>query len=312
MSVNWDDLRVFLAVARDESLSGAGRRLRMDPATVGRRILRLEQSLGTALFLRSPHGYSLTETGRGLRLPAEQAEAAMRGLSDTLAGSGAQNADGRIAGVVRIGAPDGCANFLLPRVCAGLSARHPDLEIQIVALPRVANLSKREVDMAITVSPPQAGRVRVQKIAHYHLSLAATPGYLASTPPILAPSDLSAHKIIGYIPDLIFDPELDYLSELGLGPANLSSNSVSVQFNWLRQGSGVGVVHDFALGAEGGLVRVLPEQVRLKRAFYLVRPQEDARLTRMTRLSRLLQEAVREEIALLEEAANTGDAALAK
>ncbi|TNF63442.1 MAG: LysR family transcriptional regulator, partial [Rhodobacteraceae bacterium] len=63
MEPNWDDLRVFLHVAREESLSGAGKRLRMDPATVGRRIARLEAALDSALFIRSPQGYALTAAG---------------------------------------------------------------------------------------------------------------------------------------------------------------------------------------------------------------------------------------------------------
>ena len=60
MEHNWDDLRVFLAVARDETLSAAGKRLKIDPATVGRRISRMEESLGTPLFAKSPSGYALT------------------------------------------------------------------------------------------------------------------------------------------------------------------------------------------------------------------------------------------------------------
>ncbi|MCP1168860.1 LysR family transcriptional regulator, partial [Limimaricola sp. ASW11-118] len=60
---NWDDIRVFLAVARAESLSGAAPGLKMDPATLGRRVARLEERLGTALFVKSPQGYALTPRG---------------------------------------------------------------------------------------------------------------------------------------------------------------------------------------------------------------------------------------------------------
>ena len=64
------------------------------------------------------------------------------------------------AGQIRIGAPDGCANYLLPQVIARICDENPGLEVQIVALPRVINLSKREADMAIAVSRPTAGRRR--------------------------------------------------------------------------------------------------------------------------------------------------------
>ena len=80
-----------------------------------------------------------------------------------------------------------------------------------MALPRVFNLSKREADMAIAVSRPEAGRLTVQKLTDYRLHLAASRQYLASAKPILGREDLSGHRIVGYIPDMIFDKELDYL-----------------------------------------------------------------------------------------------------
>ena len=72
--MDWDDLRVFLAVARTESLSGAGIRLGMNASTVGRRIARLETSLGRVLFAKTPQGYALTAEGQRLVSPAEAAE----------------------------------------------------------------------------------------------------------------------------------------------------------------------------------------------------------------------------------------------
>ena len=174
--MDWDDLRVFLAVARSESLSGAGRRLKIDPATVGRRITRLEEAIGARLFIKTPQGYSLTEGGARLLIHAERTEAAIDGASEALSGP-----EG-LTGQIRIGAPDGCANYLLPQVLSRICDLNPGLEVQIVALPRVFNLSKREADMAVAVSRPEAGRLTVQKLTDYHLHLAASVGvhhYLA-------------------------------------------------------------------------------------------------------------------------------------
>ena len=295
MAESWDDLRIFLSVARGESLSAAGRRLRMDPATVGRRVARLESRMGAALFAKSPQGYALTEAGARLLPHAQEAEQAAALAEEAVRGQAAG-----LSGTLRIGAPDGCANFLLPQLCAALSAGNPDLDVQIVALPRVVNLSRREADMAIAVSPPGAGRLTVQKIADYRLSLAASRGYLDAHPPIRTTADLRAHRIVGYIPDMIFDRELDYLADLGLSRVRLASNSVVVQAQWLRQGAGLGVVHDFALPALPGLVRVLPEAVRLTRAFWLVRHADDRRQDRLTRLARAVTDGLRAELARLE------------
>ncbi|CAM8649937.1 LysR Transcriptional regulator [Paracoccaceae bacterium] len=292
--MDWDDLRVFLAVARRESLSAAGKALRIDPATVGRRISRLEDSLAARLFVKSPQGYALTETGARLVPRAEAAEAALRGLDEA-----AETPEG-LTGQIRLGAPDGCANYLLPQVLAQMCDRHPGLEVQLVALPRVFNLSKREADMAIGVSRPEAGRLVVQKLTDYRLHLAASRHYLAAHPPIASRGDLRAHRLVGYIPDMIFDKELDYLAELGLAAPPLASNSVSVQLNFLRAGAGVGVVHDFALPAAPDLQRILPDDISLTRSFWLIRHADDARVPRLTRFAEDLVRLCRAEMARLE------------
>ncbi|EPX78492.1 Transcriptional regulator, LysR family [Salipiger mucosus DSM 16094] len=282
-----------------ESLSSAGRVLRMDPATVGRRVARLEQGLGAPLFVKSPQGYALTEAGGRLLRHAEEAEQAVGLATEAVRG----RAEG-LSGQIRIGAPDGAANFLLPQVCAAIAAQNPDLDVQIVALPRVVNLSRREADMAVAVSAPTAGRLVVQKLTDYRLHLAASEDYLARHAPIRTRADLQGHRVVGYIPDMIFDKELDYLADLGLERVRLASNSVSVQFHWLRQGAGLGIVHDFALPAAPGLRRVLTDEVSLSRSFYLVRHADDRRLERLNRFAAALAEGLRHELQRLEALAD--------
>ncbi len=291
---DWDDIRIFLALARTESLGRAGQSLRLDPATVGRRIARLEHALGQRLFTRSHQGYALTEEGARLLPHAIAAESA---LSE--AGQSATAQTG-LAGQIRIGAPDGCANYLLPQVVATICAENPALDVQIIALPRVFNLSRREADMAIGVSAPQAGRLSVQKITDYRLHLAAAHSYLGQYDPITDLADLQAHRIIGYIPDMIFDSELDYLAALGLERVALASNSVAVQFNAIRLGAGVGVVHDFALPSASGVERVLPQSFGLTRSFYLIRHQDDRRVARLNRFADMLCRGLRREVQRLE------------
>jgi DNA-binding transcriptional LysR family regulator len=295
MQQHWDDVRVFLAVARAASLSGAGKRLRIDPATVGRRIARLEQNMAAALFVKSPQGYVLTNAGQRLMERAEPVEAAMQAASDVL-----NTTSEELSGQIRLGAPDGCANYLLPQVCAAICADHPDLDIQIVALPRVFNLSKREADMAIGVSAPTANRLHVQKLTDYKLHLMAARPYLQAHPPIQTVRDLQDHRVIGYIPDMIFDTELDYLNDLGIKRVALASNSVSVQFNMVRQGGGIGVVHDFAMPSTRGLQKVLADQISLTRSFYLIRHKTDLQNARMKRFATLLAQGVADEVSRLE------------
>ena len=154
--------------------------------------------------------------------------------------------------------------------------------------------------MAIAVSPPTSGRLSVQKLCDYHLHLATSRQYLDANGQIASVQDLSGHRIVGYISDMIFDKELDYLSDLGVERVQLASNSVSVQFNWLRSEEGVGIVHDFALPFAPNLQRILTEDIVFKRSFYLVRHADDRRLERMNRFATALSHEIAKEIDRLE------------
>ena len=290
--MNWDDMRVFLSVSREESLSGASRALRIDPATVGRRIARLEAEMDAVLFVKSPQGYVSTPAGERLLAHAEAAEQAMAEALSEVRGD-----EHALTGTIRVGAPDGCATFLLPHVVQKIVKANPGLSVQVVALPRVFNLSKREADMAIAVSRPRTGRLRIQKISDYTLHLAASREYLARNEPILTRADLAGHPVVGYIPDMIFDPELDYLAELGLSRVDAASNLVSVQLGLLRAGAGIGVVHDFAMPDAPELTPVLKGQMTLTRAFWLIRHDDDARVERLNRFAAALAEGLRAEMA---------------
>ena len=161
---------------------------------------RSRPSLGTRLFDRSPQGYALTETGRSLLGHAQAIESQ---AGEAAAEIGGQTE--RLSGTVRIGAPDGVSNYLLIDACDALSRDNPDLQVQVVALPRIFSLSKREADLAITVSPPTAGRLTVRKIADYRLRLYARADLVAALGPVRTMADLRASRGIGYISDMIFD-----------------------------------------------------------------------------------------------------------
>lgn len=289
---NWDDLRIFLAVARAQSLSSAAPGLRMDPATVSRRIARLERDLGAALFVKSPQGYALTDFGNRTYERAADAEDLL-----TLALERSRSRQEGLTGQIRIGAPDGVANYILPQVCARLQNVNPGLEIQVLALPRVINLSRREADLAITVSAPEAGRLTVQKLTDYHLHLAA---HRDLSEAITDREALETTPLVGYIADMIFDRELDYLGDLANRDIQLASNSVAVQAMMLRAKGGVGFIHDFILPYAPELAFVLYNEISLRRSFYLVRHAVDRRSDRLNRFVASLVDEFRAEVVQLE------------
>ena len=176
-----------------------------------------------------------------------------------------------LSGVVRVGAPDGFGTvFLAPRLATFMAAS-PALELQLVAMPRLLSLSKREADVAITLAPPKEGKIVARKLVDYRLGLYASPAYLADAPPLAGPDDLHTHSVIGYIDDLIFTPELDYLDEVSKGlRARTQSSNLNAQMAMAAAGGGVCVLPNFMAAGHQGLVRVLGAEVSIQRSFWLV------------------------------------------
>jgi molybdate transport repressor ModE-like protein len=262
---DWNLVRSFLAITRAGSLTAAARRLKIDYSTLSRRIAALEASLGAPLFDRRTSGSSLTDAGERLLAMAEQ--------MDQLATSAAQEigaATLQATGAVRIATPDGFGTrFLAPRL-GHLSDRHPDLSIELIAMPREFSLSRREADIAVSLTRPNEGRLHARKLTDYGLGLYASPDYLASHPRIRTTADVPSHRFISYIDDLIFSPELDYTHFVSpdLQPAIKSSNLIA-QLNSTIAGAGLCVLPFFITQSEPGLVRVLPD-FKLVRTFWLV------------------------------------------
>lgn len=266
MPLDWNDLRYFLAVARTGRLTSASRSLGTDHATVSRRVKAIEQALAARLFERSPRGYALTGAGERLLVHAERMESAAAQAQNEIAGENMA-----LGGAVRIGAPDGFGTWFLAARIGALCRRYPDLELQIVAMPRVFSLSKREADIAISLERPTEGRLVSRKLTDYRLGLYGAPAYLEAAGPVDGLDDLARHTMIGYIAELIFTPELDYLPQVlpQLRPQLTSSNLVA-QFNACRAGAGLCILPEFMASRVDGLVRVLPDDIALTRTFWLI------------------------------------------
>lgn len=146
---NWDDLRVFLAVARTGSLSGAARCLGVNHSTVFRRISGFETTLGVRLFERLPTGYALTLAGEETLAAAERIEADIATLDRTVTGQ-----DQRPSGTIRITATDLLAVAVLPRHIAAFRAEWPGIEIEVVVADSMLDLARREADVALRIGNP--------------------------------------------------------------------------------------------------------------------------------------------------------------
>lgn len=292
---NWNDLRAFLAVARTGRLTAAAARLGTEHTTVARRIAALEAGLGARLFDRSPQGYALTRHGERLLPTAEHVES----LTIRAAGELGE-ADQKLTGTVRIGAPEGYGSYVLAPMMARLADRHPQLEVQLVAIPGMLSLSKREADVAVTLSPPREGRLITRKLTDYALGLYAAPDYLARRPPIRARAEMEGHRFIGYIEDLLYAPELDYMQAPDVDiRVGLKSSNLIAQLHAARAGAGLCVLPDFIAAREPGLVHVLPDAVRLERSLWLVVHADLKGLARIRAVMSMVLETARADRAAL-------------
>jgi DNA-binding transcriptional LysR family regulator len=141
---NWDELRTFVEVARDGSLSGAARRLGLSQPTVGRHIDALEAALGSALFARSPRGLAPTPAALALAPHAEAMAAAAAALARTASGEAAAD-----RGVVRVTASQVVGCEVLPPILAAFHAEHPGIAIELALTNRNEDLARRDADIAV-------------------------------------------------------------------------------------------------------------------------------------------------------------------
>ena len=286
--MNWDDLRYFLAVAREGQMLAAATRLGVSQARLSRHVAALEEAVGARLFDRTTRGSTLTEDGTALFATAERIEA------DVLAGTSRLRGRDEVAGTIRIGAPDGFGSaFLAPRL-GRFREFYPDLRIQLVPVPRSFSLSEREADLAIMVGRPDKGRLRVRKLVDYSLGLYASEDYIARAGRPSSLGDLQSHTLIGYVDDLIYTPELNYAQEfIRDWRSDIEVSTAIGQFEATRAGAGIGICHDF-MAAETGLVRLFSEQ-SVTRSYWIVWHENLRVARRVQAVAELLDRIVRED-----------------
>ncbi len=262
--MDWDNVRVFLAVARAGQILAASKRLGVNHATVARRMTALEDALSTRLLTRRTNGCELTPAGENFLQFAERIEAEMLSARSALG-----EEDVVIAGTVRIGAPDGFGISFLAPVLSQLTLRHPHLKVQLVPVPVSFSLSRREADIAITVDIPAQGRLIAKKLVDYSLALYAGRSYLKERSAPASVADLSDHRLVGYVEDLLVNPSLHYAPEFSREwHANFEISSSLGQVAAVRAGAGIGMLHTFIAREHDDLIPVLPD-CSIRRSYWL-------------------------------------------
>lgn len=275
--LNWDDLRLLLAVARAGRLSGAARDLRLDHTTVARRLSALEQAAGCLLVDRTPKGTRLTSAGQTLLVHAERVEHEI-----LAAGAALGDGDARISGTVRLATPEAFGTWLVAPNIWRLYELHPDLSLELTPESQTVHLANREADLAITLNRPPRGPIVARSLVDYRIGLFASHDYLAKHGPIERAEDLIDLPFASYIDGRLDMPELHYLNEAVPGARRIfHSTSVAAQHEAVAAGMGLGLLHVFAAKADPRLVQVLPKEIGVTRTYWLAAHEDQRRLPRV-------------------------------
>lgn len=283
--MDWDDLRIFLQVARARRINDAARSLGIDPTTVGRRLARLEQKLDASLFEGVGKDRQLTERGQELMHHAESVESA------TLAALGAPS--GRPAGNVRLSVAEGFATWLIAPALDDFHRSHPEIRLDIITTSGFLNPSKREADIAVMLARPRHGRLIASKLSDYGLRLYASRDYVKrhGTPTTLA--QLRDSPLVSYVPEFNYSPELDYLSEIGPEfDAAFRSTSINVQQQMIASGVAIGALPRFMGDHDDRLVPIMADQSEIFRSFWLVSHSDMRQLARIDAVTRWLKQEI--------------------
>ncbi|MCC6827254.1 MAG: LysR family transcriptional regulator [Novosphingobium sp.] len=284
--INWNELRDFLAVARVGQYARAAATLGIDPATIGRRLRRLERALGYTLFEQTREGQVLTEAGERLLAQVELMGQAFETIVE-------QQSPAGLSGHLRISVSEGFGTWFIARHLQGFTDRYPLLTVDLAATSGFLNPSKREADMAILLARPRTGPVISGKLSDYRLQLYAGRSYLARKGGPQNLDDLALrHRLIGYVPDLLYAPELRYLGEIDERlNAHIRSSSINAQHQLVAAGAGIAVLPCFIGDADPRLERVLPE-IGIDRSFWIVIHRDTRQLQRVRAFRNWLLEVV--------------------
>lgn len=264
-AMQWDDLRVFLAVAREGNLSAAARRLKVSQPTVGRRLAVLEETLSTRLFDRRPDGFVLTAAGSELRPMAESMERAAESVERKQASFA-----NSLKGTVRLSIYELMAQFLT-RHMSTLRQALPDVEIELAVAHISANLSKREADLLIRECLPDSSSLIARKLGRFAYAVYGGVDLVAVQPQAYGEGRYEDCSWVGFDDDHSYFSGARWLSERRDGrPPDIRTNNGLVLHDLVREGVGLGILPCFAGDSDPDLVRLTPPIEAIDSNFHLI------------------------------------------
>lgn len=270
-TLDWDDVRYFLAVVRHGRLAPAARALGVEHTTVGRRLAALEQAVGTALFNRTAAGYLLTRAGQRALGEAEAMERSVRGLAMRTGAT-----PERIEGRVRLALIESFAVTWLAPHLPRLRARHPLIELEVITGQAQTDLSRGEAEIAVRTPRPAQRELAAVRLGSSAFTLFAVPAVAERLPAGGLDRDPPQ---TGDEPLLVYSTEFQFLQNatwfrrlLGRVRIGLATNSTLTLLAAARTGLGVAVLPEFVARHDRQLVRVTRREVSRHEAWLVTHP----------------------------------------
>jgi DNA-binding transcriptional LysR family regulator len=296
--MDWDKVRIFHAVADAGSFTHAGETLNLSQSAISRQIGSLEQSLNVPLFHRHARGLILTEQGEELYNAAHD-------VVHKLAMAEARLTDSRERpqGELRVSTTVGFGSvWLTPRIKEFLDA-YPEIEVGIILAYSEPDLSMREADVGIRLSPPTQPDLIQRHLMTFRHYIYASPDYLQQHGMPTTPEALSDHKIITFGEEVGeqtgLTSTLNFLREAGMPDQErrrpvLQVNNIYGIYRAVLSGLGIGALPDYMVEGAANLVRVLPELQSPETDVYYVYPEELRQSVRIAVFRDFLVRKVRE------------------
>ena len=263
--MDWDDLRLFLAVMRTETLSQAAKRLKLDHSTVCRRIAQLELCLGGTLFQRHRTGLKPTELALGIMENADAVEAAVLAMHESLRGNNQEP-----AGAVRIAMMEGIGSLYLARRLLPFIEQYPQIRLELVTSSNLLNISRREAEIFLSFFKPAGRNLHCEQAGQITLSLYGADKYFARHGEPKSVAELPQHWFTSYVDDLIQIDAVRWLDDVIPEPkVSFFSSSMVAQMTAASSGVGLALLPRFSVEKEDTLRPILEQEVIVKRDLWL-------------------------------------------
>jgi DNA-binding transcriptional LysR family regulator len=269
-AVDWEDIRFFTALARHGTLAATARSLKVTHATVARRLSNFETTLGQPLFTRGAHGFSLNAAGAAALAEAAQMEMAACALTEK------REDAGQIVGSVRITLSRVLADGFVAERLVPLQARHPRLDIELIATAKNLSLARREAEIALRMARPASGELLTRRVTTLEYAFYAAPEYLRRLDSGEQPVFIAFDDASDYVPEAAWSQRF-----LSRRRVLLRANSQLSQALAARAGRGVALLPTLVARALGGLEAVAFDEAPPARELWLLMRPDVARLARV-------------------------------